>query len=138
MIKGCGLYRNKSRNIIAASRMLLEKYGGEVPRDLESLMELPGVGRKTANVVLSNAFGQEAIAVDTHVFRVANRLGLAESSTPLGTEMDLQQAVPRELWSKAHHWLINHGRQVCSARKPKCSSCTLRPWCRAAQEKIKT
>lgn len=137
MIKGCGLYRNKSRNIIAASRMLLEKYGGEVPRDLESLMELPGVGRKTANVVLSNAFGQEAIAVDTHVFRVANRLGLAESSTPLGTEMDLQQAVPRELWSKAHHWLINHGRQVCSARKPKCSSCTLRPWCRAAQEKDK-
>ena len=113
MIKGCGLFRNKSKNIIAASRVLLEKYGGKVPQDLESLVDLPGVGRKTANVVLSNAFGKNAIAVDTHVQRVANRLGLADSPTPLGTELQLQKAIPPELWSKAHHWLINHARFLC-------------------------
>ncbi|HHX95658.1 MAG TPA: endonuclease III [Clostridia bacterium] len=137
MIKGCGLFRNKSKNIIAASRVLLEKYGGKVPQDLESLVDLPGVGRKTANVVLSNAFGKNAIAVDTHVQRVANRLGLADSPTPLGTELELQKAIPPELWSKAHHWLINHGRKVCSARKPDCSSCTLHQWCRNAQKEKK-
>lgn len=130
LIKGCGLFHGKSKNIIAASRILVEKYNGSVPEDLESLTELPGVGRKTANVVLSNAFGKDAIAVDTHVLRVANRLGLAHSKTPLGTEMDLQKAIPRELWSKAHHWLITHGRQVCSARNPRCGECTLQPWCK--------
>ena len=129
LIKGCGIFRNKSKNIIAASREIVEKYKGQVPRDLESLLSLPGVGRKTANVVLSNAFGEDAIAVDTHVFRVANRLGLANSPTPLGTELNLQEAVPKEQWSKAHHWLIFHGRQVCSARNPKCSTCPLNQWC---------
>ncbi|HBT20217.1 MAG TPA: endonuclease III [Peptococcaceae bacterium] len=128
-IKGCGLYRNKSRNIIAACRILAKKYNGEVPSDFESLIKLPGVGRKTANVVLSSGFGKDAIAVDTHVFRVANRLGLAQSSTPLGTEKDLMKAVKKDLWSKLHHWLIYHGRNICTARNPKCSLCTLKNWC---------
>ncbi|NLO89982.1 MAG: endonuclease III [Clostridia bacterium] len=134
-IKGCGLYRNKSKNIIETSRILVEKYGGKVPQDFESLVELPGVGRKTANVVLSSGFGKDAIAVDTHVFRVANRLGLAKSSTPLGTERDLQKAVDKKLWSRLHHWLIHHGRKVCTARNPKCSSCTLGKWCSHYQKK---
>ncbi len=133
LIQGCGLFRNKSKNIIAASRILVEKYNSQVPDDLETLVTLPGVGRKTANVVLSNAFGQDAIAVDTHVFRVANRLGLADSKTPLETERDLQKSIPRNLWSKAHHWLINHGRHVCSARNPACFHCTLKPWCKNPQ-----
>lgn len=129
-IKGCGLFRNKSKNIIAASKILIDKYDSQVPSDLETLITLPGVGRKTANVVLSNAFGQDAIAVDTHVFRVANRLGLANSKNPLETEKDLQQTIPKNLWSKAHHWLITHGRQVCTARNPACSECTLGSWCK--------
>ena len=133
LIKGCGLFRNKSKNIIEASKMLIEKYNGEVPQDLDSLMQLPGVGRKTANVVRSNAFHKAAIAVDTHVFRVTNRLGLANSTTPLGTELNLQETIPRELWSKAHHLLITHGRQVCSARSPACLSCTLHPWCKSVK-----
>lgn len=136
-IKGCGLYRNKSRNIIETCRILTEKYSGKVPPDFESLIKLPGVGRKTANVVLSSGFGKDAIAVDTHVFRVANRLGLAQSSTPLGTERDLQRFVKKELWSKLHHWLIYHGRSICTAKNPKCSSCTLRKWCSHYQKKIK-
>lgn len=136
MIKGCGLFRAKSKNIIETSRILVEKYGGEVPRDLERLVELPGVGRKTANVVLSNAFNEDAIAVDTHVFRVANRLGLADSKTPLGTELDLRSAIPKGLWSKAHHWLITHGRQVCLARTPRCQLCTLAQWCNSRQDLI--
>ena len=131
-IKGCGLFRNKSKHIIEASKVLVERYDSQVPQDLDTLVTLPGVGRKTANVVLSNAFGQDAIAVDTHVFRVANRLGLANSKTPLGTEKDLQRNIPRHLWSKAHHWLITHGRQVCSARSPACLECTLSPWCNTA------
>lgn len=129
-IKGCGLYRNKSKNIIQACRILLESHGGEVPRTLDELMALPGVGRKTANVVLSNAFGQPAIAVDTHVFRVANRLGLAKSRDVFHTEKDLQETVPKELWSQAHHWLIYHGRQVCRARNPKCEECALTTYCK--------
>lgn len=133
-IKSCGLFRNKSKNIIQASREIVEKFDGEVPQELENLMQLPGVGRKTANVVLSNAFGKDAIAVDTHVFRVANRLGLANSRTPLGTELDLQEAIPKELWSKAHHWLITHGRQVCSARNPRCRDCALSLWCRSRKK----
>lgn len=128
-IRDCGLFHNKAKNILATCRILLEQYGGEVPHTREELMQLPGVGRKTANVVLSNAFGEPAIAVDTHVFRVANRLGLARAKTPEETEQQLMRRIPRELWSQAHHWLIHHGRQVCHARKPACESCRLNPYC---------
>jgi len=128
-IKECGLYKNKSRNIIATCRLLLEKHSGKVPADFDSLINLPGVGRKTANVVLSNAFGKDAIAVDTHVLRVANRLGLASSDNPMDTEKDLQRSLPKNVWSKAHHWLIYHGRKICTARNPKCDRCSLKGWC---------
>lgn len=134
MIRDCGLWQSKARSIQGLSRMLLEKHGGEVPSTLEELTELPGVGRKTANVVLSNAFGIPAIAVDTHVFRVANRLGLADAKTPEETERQLMQRIPREYWSPAHHWLIHHGRQVCHARNPQCSQCPLLPHCKFGQE----
>lgn len=128
-IKGVGLYKNKSRHIIGACRKLLEKHRGEVPSSREELEALPGVGRKTANVVLSVGFGQPALAVDTHVLRVANRLGLAKAKNPLETERQLCAIIPRHLWSKAHHWLIHHGRQVCKARKPLCSNCPLAEYC---------
>lgn len=128
-IKSIGLYRNKSRFIIEASKMLLEKYDGEVPASREELMKLPGVGRKTANVILSSAFNRAAIAVDTHVFRVANRIGLANSDDVLGVEKQLMERVPESLWSKLHHWLIFHGRRVCKARNPACSSCVLKEDC---------
>ncbi len=128
-IKGCGLYKNKSKNIIATCKILVEKYNGQVPESLEQLTELPGVGRKTANVVLSNAFGQDAIAVDTHVFRVANRLGLAYAKDPLNTELQLQQSIPQKYWSQAHHWLIYHGRKICKARNPDCGVCPLEKHC---------
>ncbi len=131
-IRECGLYRMKARNIRAACQMLVERHGGEVPCDREALERLPGVGRKTANVVLSNAFGVPAIAVDTHVFRVANRLGLADARDPRETERQLMERIPREHWSQAHHWLIHHGRQVCRARRPNCTACALVPWCRYA------
>ncbi|MBO8141957.1 MAG: endonuclease III [Firmicutes bacterium] len=131
-IRDCGLYRNKARHIVELSRRLLEDYDGKVPTSREELMKLPGVGRKTANVVLSNAFGVPAIAVDTHVFRVANRIGLAEASDPLSTELQLMDAIPKELWSQAHHWLIHHGRALCSARRPQCTACPIRPYCRFA------
>ncbi len=107
----------------------MTKYGGEVPADLELLQTLPGVGRKTANVVASNAFGIPAIAVDTHVFRVSNRIGLANAKNVEKTEEQLQKAIPREQWSQAHHWLIFHGRQICAARKPKCEICPLSGLC---------
>jgi len=129
-IKSIGLYKNKSKNIIQACKILTEKYGGEVPADREALMTLPGVGRKTANVVLSNAFNIPAIAVDTHVFRVANRLGLAESNDPLKTEEQLMKVIPKEDWSAAHHWLIWHGRLICKARNPQCQKCKLSNWCK--------
>lgn len=128
-IKGVGLYRNKSRNIIAACRQILEKHNGQVPRNREELEALPGVGRKTANVVLSIGFGQPALAVDTHVFRVANRLKLAEAKNPLDTEKQLCEWIPQELWSEVHHWLIYHGRQVCKARNPLCPQCNLSEYC---------
>ena len=121
-------------DIQGLSQMLLEKHGGEVPSTMEELIQLPGVGRKTANVVLSNAFGIPAIAVDTHVFRVANRLGLAEAKTPEETERQLMERIPREYWSQAHHWLIYHGRQVCHARNPQCSQCPLLPHCRFGRQ----
>jgi len=129
MIRTIGLYRSKARNILAACRILVEEYGGQVPRSREALMRLPGVGRKTANVVVSNAFGQPAIAVDTHVFRVARRLGLASGSTPDQVERQLMERIPERLWTDAHHWLILHGRRVCHARRPRCGECPLRHLC---------
>jgi endonuclease-3 len=128
-IKECGLFRNKSRNIIQASRALLEKYGGEVPEEFEELVKLPGVGRKTANVILANAFGKPAFAVDTHVFRLSRRLGFSDRNDVLGVEKDLMEKIPRDLWIKAHHWLIYHGRKVCRARRPKCGECPLKELC---------
>ena len=135
-IRDCGLFRNKAKNIMAACQILLQEYGGQVPEDFETLQKLPGVGRKTANVVMSVAFGYPAIAVDTHVFRVANRLKLAAGSTPLEVEKGLQKAIPREKWSAAHHWLIWHGRKLCKARSPLCGECPLQqvcPSCEALQ-----
>ena len=131
-IKTCGLYHNKARNLVMTGRMLVTQYGGEVPADHEKLTQLPGVGRKTANVVMSCAFGADAIAVDTHVFRVSNRLGLADANDVLKTEQQLMQNIPREKWSHAHHWIIFHGRRVCAARKPDCAHCTLSAWCEYA------
>ncbi len=128
-IKSCGFYRTKGKHIIETSRLLLAAHGGEVPADLELLRALPGVGRKTANVVASNAFGIPAIAVDTHVFRVSNRIGLARAANVEKTEEQLQKAIPRENWSAAHHWLIYHGRQICTARKPRCEICPLATLC---------
>ncbi len=128
-IHSCGFFRMKGHNILAMSRILIEKYGGEVPRTREELTALPGVGRKTANVVLSNAFGIPAIAVDTHVFRVSNRIGLAEANDVEKTEQQLMENIPEEDWSAAHHWLIYHGRLICAAQKPKCEECTLREVC---------
>ena len=128
-IKSCGFFRNKSRNILLTSRELVEKYGGEVPHTMEQLIELPGVGRKTADVVLSNAFGVPAIAVDTHVFRVSNRLGIAKGSTPHKVEMELMKSIPKSMWSDSHHYLIWHGRRICKSRKPDCENCPLAPYC---------
>ena len=131
-IKTCGLYHNKAKNLVLTARALCERFGGEVPEDHEALQTLPGVGRKTANVVMSCAFGMDAIAVDTHVFRVSNRLGLADAPDVLKTERQLMDNIPRNQWSRAHHWLIFHGRQVCTARKPACECCTLRVFCEFA------
>ena len=132
-IRDCGLFRNKAKNILATCQLLCERYGGEVPDDFEALQTLPGVGRKTANVVESVGFHHPAIAVDTHVFRVSNRLKLAVGSTPLEVEQGLRKTIPREQWSDAHHWLILHGRQLCKARKPLCSQCPLAPVCPSAE-----
>lgn len=128
-IFSCGFYRNKAEHILSASKDIIEKFGGEVPNTVESLMSLAGVGKKTANVVYSVAFGGDAIAVDTHVFRVSNRLGLAKGKTPEEVEKGLQKAIPQEDWSKAHHWLIYHGRRVCHSRKPDCENCALKAFC---------
>ncbi len=128
-IKSIGLYRNKARAIIAMSQMLLERHGGQVPGDRAALESLPGVGRKTASVVLNAAFGQPTIAVDTHVFRVANRTGLAPGKTPLVVEHKLEASVPRQYARYAHHWLILHGRYVCKARRPDCPSCVVADLC---------
>ncbi|MBR7186249.1 MAG: endonuclease III [Clostridia bacterium] len=128
-IYSCGFYRNKAAHILSASHDIVEKFGGEVPSTLEELQQLAGVGRKTANVVYSVAFGGDAIAVDTHVFRVANRLGLAEGRTPLSVEEGLMRAIPKKDWAKAHHWLIYHGRRVCHSQRPSCNACTLADLC---------
>ncbi|MEW9094392.1 MAG: endonuclease III [Clostridiaceae bacterium] len=128
-IKTCGLYKSKSKNILKTSRELIKEYEGKVPNTMEDLINLPGVGRKTANVVLSNAFGIPAIAVDTHVFRVSNRIGIAKGKTPEAVEQELMNNIPRELWSDAHHFLIWHGRNICVARRPKCEECPIAPYC---------
>lgn len=132
LVKSCG-FKSKASNIVSACRMLVERHDGQVPATMEELTALPGVGRKTANVVLANAFGVPAIAVDTHVFRVSNRLGLADASTVEETERQLMKAIPRADWRDAHHWLIFHGRRVCKAQHPLCESCTLRPLCKEAK-----
>jgi len=124
-IRDCGLFHSKARNILATCEILCQKYGGEVPQTFDELITLPGVGRKTANVVLSQLFNIPAIAVDTHVFRVSNRLGLAKGETPIAVEEGLMKAIPKSQWSDAHHWLIWHGRKVCKARKPACGTCPL-------------
>jgi len=137
-IKTVGLYHTKAKNIIAASKILAQSYDGDIPSTREKLMKLPGVGRKTANVVLSIAKGMPAIAVDTHVFRVSNRLGLANADNVLETEKQLMKNIPEEKWSEAHHWLIWHGRKICKARNPLCAECPLKNYCRYYQElKIK-
>jgi endonuclease-3 len=128
-IRTIGLYRMKAKNVIGLSKILIEKYGGEVPRDRAALEELPGVGRKTANVVLNTAFGQPTIAVDTHLFRLGNRTGLAPGKTPLEVELKLEKVVPPEYKRHAHHWLILHGRYVCKARKPECPRCLINDLC---------
>jgi endonuclease-3 len=133
-IKTIGLYRNKAKNVIALSARLLEEHGGEVPADRAALEALPGVGRKTANVVLNTAFGQPTLAVDTHVFRVAHRLDLAHGRTPLEVEMQLLQVVPDRFMRHAHHWLILHGRYICQARRPRCDACPVCDLCFSADK----
>jgi endonuclease-3 len=129
-IKSIGLFNTKAKNIVGTSRLILEHHGGEVPRDREALEALPGVGRKTANVILNTAFGEPTMAVDTHIFRVANRTGLAPGRDVLAVEKKLLRVVPEEFRKDAHHWLILHGRYVCKARKPDCPACVIRELCR--------
>ena len=129
IIRTIGMYRTKSKNIINLAKALCDKYDGKVPGDYDSLVSLPGVGRKTANVVLSVGFGEQRIAVDTHVFRVANRIGLVKAKDVLQTELDLMECLPHDRWSEAHHSLIFHGRNICDARKPKCKECPLKELC---------
>ena len=128
-IKTIGLYRSKARHLLETCRILLERHGGEVPRTREDLEALPGVGRKTANVVLNVAFGEATMAVDTHIFRVSNRTGLAPGKNPHAVEMQLMKRVPKAYLVDAHHWLILHGRYVCLARKPQCWRCAVARWC---------
>jgi endonuclease-3 len=130
-IRTIGLYRTKAKNLLETCRILVEQHGGEVPRSREALEALPGVGRKTANVVLNVAFGEPTIAVDTHVFRVGNRTGLAPGATPMEVEDTLLRRVPKTYLADAHHWLILHGRYVCTARAPRCNECSISRWCDA-------
>ena len=134
-IRTIGIYRNKAKNIKNASIMLIREFGGIVPDNMKDLTKLPGVGRKTANVVMSNAFGIDAIAVDTHVQRVSNRIGLANSKDVLNTEKDLRKNLPKEKWSKLHHQIIAHGRKICKARNPMCEECDLRDLCQDYKER---
>ena len=128
-IKTIGLYHSKARHLMETCRMLVDQHGGQVPRSREALQALPGVGRKTANVVLNSAFGEATMAVDTHIFRLGNRTGLAPGKTPLEVELKLLQRIPVEYLVDAHHWLILHGRYVCIARKPMCWQCAVAPYC---------
>lgn len=130
IIKPCGLHKTKAKNIKMTSMMLVEEFDGNVPSSHEQLTRLPGVGRKTANVVVSNAFDTPAIAVDTHVFRVSNRIGLANAKTVEETEEQLMQCIDKNLWTKAHHMIIFHGRRVCKARSPLCGICEIKPYCK--------
>ena len=136
MVKSCG-FKSKAGNIIEACRLIVARHGGEIPGTMEELTALPGVGRKTANVVLANAFHVPALAVDTHVFRVSNRLGLADAKTVEETEKQLMRAIPKKDWCDAHHWLIFHGRRVCKAQHPLCAECTLRDMCKDMRERRK-
>ncbi len=131
-IRTIGLFRTKARNLVETCRLVIERHGGVVPRDRDALQALPGVGRKTANVVLNCAFGEATMAVDTHIFRVANRTGLAPGKTPLDVELRLLERVPAKYLVDAHHWLILHGRYVCVARQPRCAACTVSTWCDTA------
>ena len=132
MVKSCG-FKTKASNIVESCRLIMQLHGGEVPGDMKALTALPGVGQKTANVVLANAFGVPTIAVDTHVFRVSNRIGLAQAKNVEETERQLQKAIPKKDWVAAHHWLIFHGRRVCHARNPACELCALNNLCKAAK-----
>ena len=136
-IKRIGMYRTKAKNIVAMAQKLCAEFGGQVPDNYEDLISLPGVGRKTANVVLSVGFGQQRIAVDTHVFRVANRIGLVHEKDVLKTELALMEQIPEERWSRTHHSLIFHGRQCCDARKPKCDSCPIVSYCEYVNQAAK-
>jgi len=133
-IRATGFFRNKARNIIGCCRMLIDKYNGEVPKTMDELLELPGVGRKTANVILGNAFGIPGIVVDTHAKRLSNRIGLTTYDDPEKIEYDLREIVPEPQWTKFSHQLVYHGRAVCQARKPKCGSCEIREFCRYGQQ----
>ena len=135
-IKTIGLYNSKAKNIIKTCEILIEDYGSEVPQTREALESLPGVGRKTANVVMNTAFGQPTIAVDTHIFRVANRTGIAPGKTPLEVEKRLLRSTPEEFKKDAHHWLILHGRYICKARKPLCSRCAIIDWCEYRKKEL--
>ena len=136
-IKSCGFYKNKSKNILGTCKMLEEQYNEKVPDDRDELMKLPGVGRKTANVVISNAYKKDAIAVDTHVFRVSNRIGLADSNDVYETEMQLMNNIDKKMWSKAHHLLIFHGRRICKSRKPSCEICPINEYCLYYKDNIR-
>lgn len=135
-IKTIGLYNAKAKNVIAMSEMLIKEHGGVVPEDRDALEKLPGVGRKTANVVMNCAFGHPTMAVDTHVFRVSNRIGLVKAKNPMETEKQLLKNIPAEFLQHAHHWLILHGRYICVARKPKCLVCPVREWCEYKEKTI--
>jgi endonuclease-3 len=137
-IKSIGLYNSKAKHLIKTCQILVEKYQGKVPSNREALESLPGVGRKTANVVLNTAFGLPTIAVDTHIFRVANRTGLAPGKTPLAVEKALLKNVDKEFLKNAHHWLVLHGRYICVARKPKCGICPIRQWCEYPYKTVDT
>ena len=138
-IKSVSYPNNKSKHLVGMSQVLVEKFGGNVPSDVNELQQLPGVGRKTANVIASVVFDKPTMAVDTHVFRVANRIGLTQNSkTPLATEKELIKNIPETYLSKAHHWLILHGRYVCTARNPKCEACGISLWCKKIGVQINT
>lgn len=134
-IKSVSYPNSKAAHLVAMARKVRDDFGGEIPSDIDSLMTLPGVGRKTANVVTSVLWDEPVIAVDTHVFRVAHRLGLSDGKTPYAVELDLEAGIPEDIRPKAHHWLILHGRYTCTARAPKCEECGLKPWCRHAQSR---
>ncbi len=135
-VRSCG-FQSKATNLVLSARDIVARFGGRIPDTMEDLTSLKGVGRKTANVVLANAFGVPAMAVDTHVFRVSNRLGLAHANSVEKTEIQLMEAIPKELWNKAHHWLIFHGRRVCKAQRPQCDKCALSSLCENPQIKAK-